>query len=199
MANYPPKIFFDDLTKRDNTKAPSADLYVAGFPCQPFSTAGLQQGFADARGRGEIFWHVRDYLEQKKPRVFVLENVSGLVKIKGGEYYRSILEALDALKMYNVYSKIMVFHKAADEFISLALVSATMMVPSASQTLWPGLALSCFWILQRVGKWCKAVCRQTAKVLHAPMCAERSRNFPQAGATRSKYHMWWTVTALATA
>merc|ERR1719360_257250 len=107
MANYPPKIFFDDLTKRDNSKAPAADLYVAGFPCQPFSTAGLQQGFSDARGRGEIFWHVRDYLEQKKPRVFMLENVSGLVKISGGEYYRAILEALDALNTYNIYSKIM--------------------------------------------------------------------------------------------
>merc|ERR1740123_37645 len=107
MANYPPEVFYDDLTKRDNTKAPTADLYVAGFPCQPFSTAGLQQGFSDARGRGEIFWHVRDYLEQKKPRVFVLENVSGLVKIKGGEYYRAILEALDALNTYNVYSRIM--------------------------------------------------------------------------------------------
>merc|ERR1719331_836869 len=107
MANFPPKIFFDDLTERDNSKAPKADLYVAGFPCQPFSTAGLQQGFSDARGRGEIFWHVRDYLEQQKPRVFVLENVSGLVKIKGGEYYRAILESLDALNTYNVYSKIM--------------------------------------------------------------------------------------------
>jgi len=107
MANFPPTIFFDDLTKRDNSKAPAADLYVAGFPCQPFSLAGLRQGFADVRGRGEIFWHVRDYLEQKKPRVFVLENVSGLVRIKGGEYYRAILEALDALNTYNIYSKIL--------------------------------------------------------------------------------------------
>jgi DNA (cytosine-5)-methyltransferase 1 len=107
MANYPPKKFFDDLTKRDNTKAPTADLYVAGFPCQPFSNAGLKQGFSDARGRGEIFWHVRDYLEKKKPKVFVLENVSGLVKINGGEYYRAILESLHALKTYDIYDKIM--------------------------------------------------------------------------------------------
>mmetsp|Transcript_58013 Transcript_58013/g.175372 ORF Transcript_58013/g.175372 Transcript_58013/m.175372 type:complete len:372 (-) Transcript_58013:35-1150(-) len=107
MANFPPKIFYDDITTRDQSKAPRADLYVAGFPCQPFSTAGLQQGFDDARGRGEIFWHVRDYLEKKTPRVFVLENVSGLVKINGGQYYKAIVEALEALGTYNVYSKVL--------------------------------------------------------------------------------------------
>uniref|UniRef100_A0A7S1MA44 DNA (cytosine-5-)-methyltransferase n=1 Tax=Alexandrium catenella TaxID=2925 RepID=A0A7S1MA44_ALECA len=107
MANFPPKVFYDDLTVRDNTKAPKADLYVAGFPCQPFSTAGKQQGFADARGRGEIFWHVRDYIEQRQPKVFVLENVSGLVKINGGEYFRAIMEALEALGSYNVYHQMM--------------------------------------------------------------------------------------------
>jgi len=107
MANYPPKVWYDDLTKRNNKTAPKADLYVAGFPCQPFSAAGLKQGFSDVRGRGEIFWHVRDYLEKKKPRVFVLENVAGLVKIKGGEYYSAIMEALDSLKTYNIKAQIL--------------------------------------------------------------------------------------------
>lgn len=107
MANYPPKQWYDDLTKRDNSKAARADLYVAGFPCQPFSTAGLQQGFNDVRGRGEIFWFVRDYLEKCQPRVFVLENVSGLVKIQGGQYFKAITQALEALGLYNLYSQIM--------------------------------------------------------------------------------------------
>jgi len=107
MANFPPKVFYDDLTTRDNDAAPKADLYIAGFPCQPFSTAGLQQGFKDARGRGEIFFHVRDYIEKKAPRVFVLENVSGLVKINGGQYYRAIIAALESLGTHNVYSKIL--------------------------------------------------------------------------------------------
>jgi len=107
MANFPPKVFFDDLTVRDNTKAPKADLYVAGFPCQPFSTAGLQQGFSDVRGRGEIFWHVRDYLEQQLPKVFVLENVSGLVKINNGDYLAAILRSLEALGAYNIYYKVL--------------------------------------------------------------------------------------------
>mmetsp|Transcript_73347 Transcript_73347/g.207856 ORF Transcript_73347/g.207856 Transcript_73347/m.207856 type:complete len:383 (-) Transcript_73347:115-1263(-) len=107
MANFPPKVWYDDLTARDNARAKKADLYVAGFPCQPFSTAGLQQGFQDKRGRGEIFFHVRDYIEKQAPRVFVLENVSGLVKINGGEYYRAINKALDDLGTYNVYSKVL--------------------------------------------------------------------------------------------
>jgi len=107
MANFPPKVFFDDLTARDNAVAPKADVYVAGFPCQPFSTAGLQQGFGDSRGRGEIFWHVRDYIEKKTPKVFLLENVSGLVKINHGEYFRAIVQALEALGTYNIYHELL--------------------------------------------------------------------------------------------
>mmetsp|Transcript_35378 Transcript_35378/g.82160 ORF Transcript_35378/g.82160 Transcript_35378/m.82160 type:complete len:370 (-) Transcript_35378:93-1202(-) len=107
MANFPPKVFYDDLTKRDNTSAPKADLYVAGFPCQPFSTAGLQQGFKDVKGRGEIFFHVRDYIDHGRPRVFVLENVSGLVKINGGKYFQAIMASLEALGGYNIYSQVL--------------------------------------------------------------------------------------------
>ena len=45
------------------------DIYVAGFPCQPFSTAGKQQGFSDEKGRGGIFFHVVEYIKQKLPKV----------------------------------------------------------------------------------------------------------------------------------
>jgi len=107
MQNFPPRVFFDDLTARDNAVAPRADLYVAGFPCQPFSSAGLQQGFSDRRGRGEIFFHVRDYIEKQTPKVFVLENVSGLVKLNGGGYFRAIVQALETLGCYNIYHRIL--------------------------------------------------------------------------------------------
>ena len=40
----------------------SVDVYVAGFPCQPFSTAGKQQGFEDSKGRGTIFHHILEYI-----------------------------------------------------------------------------------------------------------------------------------------
>lgn len=107
LANFPPKVWYDDLTTRDNTSAAKADLYVAGFPCQPFSTAGKQQGFADKLGRGTIFFKVRSYIEAQVPKVFVLENVSGLVKINGGNYFSAILESLRALGTHNVYHQIL--------------------------------------------------------------------------------------------
>jgi len=103
MANFPPKVWYDDLTTRDNSKAKKADLYVAGFPCQPFSSAGLQQGFGDKKGRGTVFFKVREYIEEAQPRVFVLENVSGLVRIQGGKYFKDILESLEELGTYNIH------------------------------------------------------------------------------------------------
>merc|ERR1711935_1258305 len=63
-ANFPHGIMYKDLTKRNNKTAPYVDIYIAGFPCQPFSTAGLQQGFGDKRGRGEIFFKVLDYIQK---------------------------------------------------------------------------------------------------------------------------------------
>ena len=104
-ANFPPKhCLYRDLTKRDHAKAPTCNLYVAGFPCQPFSTAGLQQGFNDSKKRGKIFFHIRDYIEEQTPKVFMLENVSGLVKLKKGQYFQAILESLKMLSTpYNIY------------------------------------------------------------------------------------------------
>jgi DNA (cytosine-5)-methyltransferase 1 len=91
-----------DLTKRDNKTAPNVDIYVAGFPCQPFSSAGLQQGFKDKRGRGKIFFHVLDYLSKQKPRVFILENVKGLTTLEKGTYMKAILKELNKLGCYNI-------------------------------------------------------------------------------------------------
>jgi len=107
MENFPPRVFYDDLTVRDNATARKADIYIAGFPCQPFSTAGLQQGFNDKKGRGTIFFHVRDYIEHAQPKIFVLENVSGLMKLDGGRYYQEIMESLNELGTYNVQAKIL--------------------------------------------------------------------------------------------
>ena len=81
MQNHPPKRFFDDITLRDPKTTPPCDLYVAGFPCQPFSRAGLRQGTNDATGRGSIFDHIIPYLRAHRPRAVILENVAGLKEL----------------------------------------------------------------------------------------------------------------------
>jgi len=93
-ANFNPEVVYDDITVRDNSKVSAVDLYIAGFPCQPFSTAGKQQGFDDVKGRGIIFFHILDYIQKKLPKVFILENVKGLVTLEKGRYLREILKAL---------------------------------------------------------------------------------------------------------
>lgn len=107
MANFPPRVFYDDIMTRDNSTAPKADLYVAGFPCQPFSSAGLGQGFGDKQGRGTIFFKVRDYISEQQPKAFILENVAGLTQLDQGRYFAAILESLAELKTYHVYAKLL--------------------------------------------------------------------------------------------
>jgi len=103
-ANFPPKEMYDDITTRDNDLTPSVQLYVAGFPCQPFSSAGLGQGFKDTRGRGKIFFDVARYLEEHTPEIFILENVSGMKRLENGKYFKQIMSALNVLKNpgYNI-------------------------------------------------------------------------------------------------
>jgi len=77
-ANYGSQFkLYKDLTRRKTEKAPAVDLYVAGFPCQPFSLAGLNKGTKDVRGR--VIFSIMDYIRAKKPALVLLENVKGLV------------------------------------------------------------------------------------------------------------------------
>lgn len=97
LANFPPQKFYDDLLSRDNARAPVADLYVAGFPCQPFSVAGLKQGLKDTKGRGDLIWAIGDYLERQQPRAFVLENVANMLTIDRGIAFKQIIQMLEEL------------------------------------------------------------------------------------------------------
>ena len=98
LQNHPPKNFFDDITLRDPETTPPCDLYVAGFPCQPFSRAGLRQGANDAQGRGSIFKHIVKYLRAHRPRAVILENVAGLKDDVFGETFNNMLAALRGIK-----------------------------------------------------------------------------------------------------
>ena len=97
-VNFSPRQIEKDITTRDCSKTPYVDLYIAGFPCQPFSQAGKQQGFEDSKGRGTIFFNVLDYITVQRPKVFLLENVKGLVTMENGKHMRKIIKALRDIK-----------------------------------------------------------------------------------------------------
>ena len=92
LANYKTDIFYDDITTRNHKETRYVDLYVAGFPCQAFSTAGKRKGFEDTRGT--LFFDLLQYLKAKKPKYFILENVKGLLSHNGGRTFLTILDCL---------------------------------------------------------------------------------------------------------
>jgi len=91
----------NDVNPKD---IPNHDFLLAGFPCQPFSIAGKQLGFADTRGT--LFFNIEKILEEKKPFGFLLENVSRLVTHDKGRTFKVIIDKLETLG-YTVYSKVL--------------------------------------------------------------------------------------------
>ena len=71
------------------------DVLLAGFPCQAFSYAGKQRGFADTRGT--LFFEVERLLGKYRPKLAFLENVRGLTTHDGGKTFQTILERLSNL------------------------------------------------------------------------------------------------------
>jgi DNA (cytosine-5)-methyltransferase 1 len=87
-----PKTFYNDITKRNHKDVEQLDLYVAGFPCQSFSMAGKRKGFDEARGT--LFFNVADFIKINQPKVFVLENVKGLLSHDKGRTFQTIVDIL---------------------------------------------------------------------------------------------------------
>lgn len=86
---------YGDITKINAEELPDFDCLVGGFPCQSFSIAGKRGGFDDARGT--LFFDLARILQAKKPRLFVFENVKGLLSHDAGRTFRIIISTLDEL------------------------------------------------------------------------------------------------------
>ena len=77
-------------------QVPEHDILAAGFPCQPFSKSGKQQGFEHTE-QGRLFFKVHDILRVKRPRRFILENVPNILNHDGGRTVETILEKLEEI------------------------------------------------------------------------------------------------------
>ena len=66
-----------DITHIDPEELPDFDMFMGGFPCQPFSSAGMQMGTNDPYGRGTMLSHIIRICKVKKPQYLFLENVKG--------------------------------------------------------------------------------------------------------------------------
>lgn len=98
-----------DITQVDAKTIPDHDILVAGFPCQPFSIAGVSKkqslgratGFED-KTQGTLFFDVCRILKAKRPKAFMLENVKNLKSHDRGRTFQVITESLDELN-YEVF------------------------------------------------------------------------------------------------
>lgn len=84
-----------DVTRLTAQDIPSADIWIAGFPCQPFSTSGTRMGFGHASGN--VFEHIARLAAECAPSILVLENVEGLLSNKSGHTFGTILCELTRL------------------------------------------------------------------------------------------------------
>jgi DNA (cytosine-5)-methyltransferase 1 len=101
--------FNSDINDADPNKIPDFDILCAGFPCQPFSNAGLKKGFEDTRGT--LFFNIAEIINTKKkkgcpPKILLLENVKGLKGHDKGKTLKTILKVLDELG-YKVNFKVL--------------------------------------------------------------------------------------------
>jgi len=104
---------FGDITAIDEKTIPDHDILVAGFPCQPFSIAGVtkktalgkKHGFLDET-QGTLFFDIARILKEKRPKAFMLENVKNLLSHDKGQTFRIIARTLDELG-YSIHAKVL--------------------------------------------------------------------------------------------
>jgi DNA (cytosine-5)-methyltransferase 1 len=93
-----------DITEIHEKDVPNHDILLAGFPCQPFSHAGLKRGFDDIRGT--LFFDIVRIIREKKPKMVLLENVKGFASHDKGNTFKVVCSTLEKLG-YEVQYKVL--------------------------------------------------------------------------------------------
>lgn len=93
-----------DITQIDIKDVPNHNVIMGGFPCQPFSHAGLKKGFSDTRGT--LFFDVAKMIKERKPEIVFLENVKGFKGHDKGRTWEVVKNTLEELG-YNVSAQIL--------------------------------------------------------------------------------------------
>ena len=113
-ANFPDEHeLVGDIQKYDEAEVPDHDVLLAGFPCQPFSIAGVSKknalgrkhGF-ECETQGTLFFDVARIIAEKRPKAFLLENVKNLVSHDKGNTFRVIKQTLQDELGYHIQAKV---------------------------------------------------------------------------------------------
>jgi DNA (cytosine-5)-methyltransferase 1 len=113
-ANFGDEHLFGDITTLDTSDVPDHDVLLAGFPCQPFSIAGVSKknalgrkhGF-DCDTQGTLFFDIERIIAAKQPRAFVLENVRNLMSHDRGRTFSVIRQTLEDKLGYRIRWKVL--------------------------------------------------------------------------------------------
>jgi DNA (cytosine-5)-methyltransferase 1 len=99
------EIVCDTMTKLDLQKYHGIDLFMGGVPCQSFSQAGKRKGLQDERGN--LILEFCKIVTTLQPKVFLIENVKGVMTHDGGATFRSIMEQLRLTGNYKIHHSVL--------------------------------------------------------------------------------------------
>ena len=113
-ANFGDEPIHGDIRQVQNEEIPMHDVLVAGFPCQPFSIAGVSKknslgrahGF-ECTTQGTLFFEIERILKAHRPKAFLLENVKNLRSHDKGRTFRTIMRVLEQELGYTVREKVL--------------------------------------------------------------------------------------------